>query len=142
MKPAWEPIILIRKPKEGTYAENILKWGVGALNIGKSRIPINKAVETDARVSNQAKNFIRTTGVSDGGSTKFFVKAKTEGGYVQQMYDLKGRYPTNVIIDEMISELFDTISGVSRAGKLINNKDVNRQAREVGLFSKENSGDC
>lgn len=140
LKPAWEPIILIRKPKEGTYAENILKWNVGALNIGGTRIPINMDAETDPRVSNQSKNFIRTTGVSDGGSTKFFEKAKVEGGYIQQMYDLKGRYPSNLVIDEMISELFDQISGVNKAGKFIRNEDVNRQERDEGLFSKENSG--
>src|SRR5690606_10534081 len=40
LKPAVEPIILARKPlSEATVAENVLKWGTGALNIDGCRIP-------------------------------------------------------------------------------------------------------
>lgn len=38
IKPAWEPIVLARKPLDGTVAENVLKWGVGALNIDGCRV--------------------------------------------------------------------------------------------------------
>jgi site-specific DNA-methyltransferase (adenine-specific) len=39
LKPAHEPIVLARKPlSEKTVAENVLKWGTGAINIDKSRI--------------------------------------------------------------------------------------------------------
>lgn len=38
LKPAWEPIILARKPLEGTVAENVQQWGTGALNIDGCRI--------------------------------------------------------------------------------------------------------
>lgn len=38
LKPAWEPIVLGRKPPAGTVAENVLAHGVGALNIGSCRI--------------------------------------------------------------------------------------------------------
>lgn len=37
LKPAWEPIIIARKPLEGTVAENVLKYGTGALNIDATR---------------------------------------------------------------------------------------------------------
>jgi site-specific DNA-methyltransferase (adenine-specific) len=33
LKPAWEPIVLAQKPRDGTYADNIRIWGVGGLNI-------------------------------------------------------------------------------------------------------------
>ncbi len=39
LKPAWEPIIVARKPLEGTVAQNVIKWGTGALNIDGCRIP-------------------------------------------------------------------------------------------------------
>ena len=42
LKPAYEPIILVRKPLEGTVADNVLKHGVGGLNIDDCRIPPNK----------------------------------------------------------------------------------------------------
>lgn len=39
LKPGHEPIVLAQKPREGTYTANIERWGVGALNIAKCRIP-------------------------------------------------------------------------------------------------------
>jgi site-specific DNA-methyltransferase (adenine-specific) len=38
LKPAFEPIILARKPIKGTVAANVLRHGCGALNIDASRI--------------------------------------------------------------------------------------------------------
>ena len=38
LKPAWEPIILARKPLSGTVAANVLAHGTGALNIDGCRI--------------------------------------------------------------------------------------------------------
>ena len=38
LKPAWEPIIVARKPLVGTVAENVLAHGTGALNIDGCRI--------------------------------------------------------------------------------------------------------
>ena len=37
LKPASEPFLLARKPLEGTYVQNLRKWGVGALNIDACR---------------------------------------------------------------------------------------------------------
>jgi len=38
LKPAHEPIVLARKPVEGTVANNILTYGVGGINIDGSRV--------------------------------------------------------------------------------------------------------
>ena len=43
LKPAWEPIILARKPFKGSVADNVLKYGTGALNIDGCRIPVRKS---------------------------------------------------------------------------------------------------
>lgn len=71
LKPAYEPIILARKPLIGTVAENVLKYGTGGINIDATRVPIghgNAAIYGD----------------SDGAPS----------------YDLsKGRFPANVIHD-------------------------------------------
>lgn len=37
LKPAFEPIVLARKPLDGTVSENLRRWGVGALNIEDCR---------------------------------------------------------------------------------------------------------
>lgn len=38
LKPGWEPIVMARKPLEGTVAANVLAHGVGVLNIGGCRV--------------------------------------------------------------------------------------------------------
>ncbi|CAG0882202.1 unnamed protein product [Cyprideis torosa] len=38
LKPAYEPIILVRKPLDGTVAANVLKHGTGAINIDGCRV--------------------------------------------------------------------------------------------------------
>lgn len=42
LKPAFEPAIFARKPLDGTYAHNVMKWGAGALNIDRCRYPYSK----------------------------------------------------------------------------------------------------
>jgi len=42
LKPAFEPAIFARKPLDGTYAQNVMKWGAGALNIDRCRYPYAK----------------------------------------------------------------------------------------------------
>lgn len=38
LKPAWEPIVVARKPLTGTVAANVAQWGTGALNIAGCRV--------------------------------------------------------------------------------------------------------
>ena len=38
LKPAFEPIIVARKPFKGSLVDNIIKWGVGGLNIDECRV--------------------------------------------------------------------------------------------------------
>ena len=44
LKPAWEPVILARKPLEGTVAQNVQRWGCGALAIDASRVGTDEAL--------------------------------------------------------------------------------------------------
>jgi DNA modification methylase len=38
LKPAHEPICIARKPLDGTVANNVIKWGVGGINIDATRV--------------------------------------------------------------------------------------------------------
>ena len=49
LKPAYEPIILARKPLIGTGAQNVLAHGCGGLNIDASRVPGADAQEGRTR---------------------------------------------------------------------------------------------
>ncbi len=39
LKPAYEPILLARRPLDGTLDQNLARYGTGALNIDRCRIP-------------------------------------------------------------------------------------------------------
>src|SRR4030095_6877869 len=41
LKPAWEPIIMARKPLVGTVSQNVLAWGTGGINVDACRIGTN-----------------------------------------------------------------------------------------------------
>ena len=60
LKPAWEPICVARKPLDGTVAQNVLKWGTGALNIDGCRIEgekpqVTQGINTNPSSYNVAK---------------------------------------------------------------------------------------
>ena len=91
LKPAWEPIVLARKPLQGTVAGNVLAWGTGALNIDGTRIP------TDDRFGGGAK---ATSGFVDGYEHDGW-KAGSEAG----------RWPANVVLDDDAATTLDQQSG-------------------------------
>lgn len=86
LKPAQECIVLARKPIEKglNVTQNILKWGVGGLNIDVSRIATSEQIMNHSRGSESA--------VSKGkyGDSKEQESHQTEG-------QKNGRFPTNVI---------------------------------------------
>ncbi len=104
LKPANEPIVLARKPLEKglTVAQNVAKWGVGGLNIDESRIGTDDKIES---VSNQN---IRGHLIGSGGSSK-----ERDTVYVQ---NVKGRWPANVLLDEVAAEMLDEPSGIREGG--------------------------
>ncbi|KKM86567.1 hypothetical protein LCGC14_1277690 [marine sediment metagenome] len=79
LKPAWEPIILARKPLKGTVAANVLEHGTGGLNIDGCRIA--GKYETRER--------------DTGGGASMFGTGKGGGAFVPT----EGRWPANVVHD-------------------------------------------
>ncbi|EIC84708.1 site-specific DNA-methyltransferase [Serratia sp. M24T3] len=45
LKPAHEPIVLARKPLNGTVEQNVIQFGTGVLNIDLSRLPTTEALK-------------------------------------------------------------------------------------------------
>ncbi len=112
LKPAHEPIVLIQKPYEKTYAENIVKWGVGALNIGACRIDYNENKEVDSRIYNQDKNITR------GHHENSTIKYAPDGNEFPMYKTQKGRWPANLILDPISAEMLDEQSGFSSTGDI------------------------
>jgi DNA modification methylase len=103
LKPAFEPVVVGRKPLVGTVAENVLAWGVGGLNIDATRI--NNLTEAEKNWTPQrqhANNPMKIGGAKPGDKIA--------------MYKPGGRWPANVILDEVTAGLLDEQSGVLKSG--------------------------
>lgn len=98
LKPAWEPVIMARKPlaKGHTVAGNVLAHGTGALNIDACRIG-TKPGDYDHPGN---------TGIED--------KRNVYGSYAhgnQMPPHTAGRWPPNVALDEEAAAMLDAQSG-------------------------------
>jgi len=102
LKPAHEPIIVARKPLEGTVAHNVLTHGTGALNIDGSRTGtsdnLNGGRYSDGK--NENDSFVFGKGVNK----------RSKNDFEQP----KGRWPANIILDEHTAGLLDEQSDASR----------------------------
>lgn len=106
LKPAFEPIMLARKPLESglTVAENCLKWGTGALNIDACRIDGVKPQVTQGINSN---------------ATSFNVtKERRTSGEPSE-----GRWPANVMHDgsAAVTDNFSNLPAKNARGGRIGN---------------------
>jgi site-specific DNA-methyltransferase (adenine-specific) len=99
LKPALEPIVVARKPVEGTVANNVLTYGTGGLNIDGSRI-------------GRQEGDVSTGGYGNGGIGMGSVGLdQGEGKDAQWQTSTSGRWPANLILDEYTAELLDEQSG-------------------------------
>jgi hypothetical protein len=110
LKPAFEPIVVGRKPfgKGVTVAENVLAWGVGGLNIDASRIGANPGYKYRAD-----KN-----GTTFHGKQGERIERTADKAGKNFLESSQGRWPANVILDEVTAGLLDEQSGVSGSGKM------------------------
>lgn len=97
LKPAWEPIILARKPLAGTIAENLLAYGTGALNIDGCRLGEAGGGARDpgrqAHFSSRAGELSADRRYTQSGGTNFAATPGPRGG------DVRGRWPANLVQD-------------------------------------------
>lgn len=108
LKPAHEPIVMARKPLVGTVAENVTKFGTGALNIDGCRIETTESLNGGAYSTGVRPNGLpgddakRNAGVFKGG-----VERPIAGQFKQPT----GRWPANVMLDEEAGAM---LGGASR----------------------------
>jgi len=122
LKPAWEPIIVAMKPCDGTYANNAQAHGVAGLNIDDSRIAANGENPSEdrraaARRSGKGGVDLHSALKARAGEPPF---KKDIARYCESKpSEALGRWPANVILDEIAGGLLDQQSGesVSRQGQ-------------------------
>ena len=110
LKPAYEPIIVARKPFNGSLVDNVLENGVGGLNIDECRVPIS---QDDVNMLNAKSSKNPTNNYNQNPTKKY-------GDYslnIATPANDIGRFPANVILtydegdyDEVCGGMPDTVS--------------------------------
>ena len=116
LKPAHEPICLARKPIEGTVADNVLKWGVGGLNIDGCRVQYQS--DQDKEKAHHNALGMERLKIDNGEKLGSF-----DGGWKKHKPTLPaGRFPANLIHDgsQQVLDLFpySKSTGGANGGKL------------------------
>ena len=137
LKPAWEPIIVARKPLEGTVAQNVQKWGVGAINIDGCRVgseQLGGGTMPDLRdVGAMSKEASGIDKLSFGQNPRP-AKRKEQSVYT-------GRWPANLIhdgSDEVVGLFPDT--GKSTGGRIGKKSMGNVTNVPAGQYEKGDPG--
>ncbi|QNN98904.1 DNA methylase [Mycobacterium phage Mova] len=104
LKPAFEPIVVARKPLAGTVAANVLEHGTGALNIDACRIAHDEPTKTANRSAPRYSG-VTMNGGKRGGEQSAIASA-----------DPSGRWPTNVVLDDTQAAELDAQTGYQRDG--------------------------
>lgn len=86
LKPAWEPIILARKPLVGGVASNVLEYGTGALNVDASRVPTTDRFGGGSKMS------------KTGRAAALLGNGGYEAGDGWVPGSSSGRFPANVVL--------------------------------------------
>lgn len=100
LKPAHEPICIARKPLEGTVAENVLKHGVGAINIDACRIGTDDTRQKTYKMTSK--------GLPDGCYNN---PGKNTARIDMLAGSACGRFPANLILDPIAAAMLDAQSG-------------------------------
>ena len=123
LKPAHEPIVMARKPLEGTNIDNVLKYGTGAINIDGCRIQGDDTGgerKTTTRKSRDENNVWTDNNSGMKQEENHFADA-----------DPRGRYPANVMHDgsDVVQDIFPQTS------KSVSTK---RTRKTIGSFGMPN----
>lgn len=118
LKPAHEPIVLARKPLDGTVAQNVIWYGTGALNIDGCRIA---GADTTTRHNNSCSSYM--TG-------KIGEVQPTQDTYITGSSD--GRFPANLIHDGS-DEVLQLFPDNGSAARFFYCAKANKRDRNEGL---------
>jgi hypothetical protein len=108
LKPAFEPIVVARKPLAGTVAQNVLEHGTGALNIDATRIgwaTEQERRDVNARTGPNSRHREQVGGGSTGAMSKLGER------HTDDVTHAAGRWPANVALDDEAAKLLDQQSG-------------------------------
>lgn len=134
LKPAWEPIILARKPLPNgwTIAETVLEYGTGALNIDATAIAFSSDADRAATAGkNRHRDF--ASGPRDARAT--YGPDRRD----RAQYDADARIPSNVLLDPESAAQLDAHAGRD-VSRFFYCAKASTKERDAGLVNSEGGG--
>ena len=130
LKPAYEPIVMARKPiSETTVVKNVLKWGVGAINIGANRNPTTDNLGGH-RVQTGNTRIGKSVTISNNEVSNRFnssLKVLDASTVIRR----SGRYTTNVFIDDDVASAIDAVTPHTKSSAAAGHHKQNESGRVV-----------
>ena len=108
LKPAHEPITVFQKPLDGTYVENIEKYGCGGMNIDACRVAMSKD-DHDMIDAKASKNPTVGYWCKDD-----HIYGDYAMSFASPSHKL-GRFPMNMILSEDVCDLIDMQTGITKS---------------------------
>jgi len=115
LKPAWEPIVLARKPRTGTYAQMAVEHGTAALNIDGTRISHDEPTKYSNRDNRAWFGVMHDTHTMASASPA-------------------GRWPANLLLDEEAAAMLDAQAG-KQVSRFFYCSKASKRERNDGLDS-------
>jgi site-specific DNA-methyltransferase (adenine-specific) len=122
LKPAFEPVIMARKPLKGTVAQNTLEHGCGGINVDGCRVGDEPRTYKGAGKTDKV--------YSESGA------GMLDGRGREMIFSVEGRWPANVILDPEAGALLDTQAG-EPVSRFFYCAKASRAEREAGLQGHE-----
>ncbi len=131
LKPASEHWILVRKPmSEKTVAANVLKWGVGGINVDGCRIGNGGDYSNHNAGSSGSKTLNWNSSDQSPSSTEY--------------RSTQGRFPANLTLDEDAAAMLDEQSGISKStgGRTVKRSGKYQEGKvsAPGIWSNDDPG--
>ena len=127
LKPSFEPIIVARKPLEGSCVDNVIKYGVGGINIDECRIPLEDGFqykETNRKARSEDTVF-------DNNHSGFRSENNTTASASPD-----GRFPANTILTYDDTDYAEVCSGFPQT----KSTGGSGQASKMNTFSNTYNG--
>ena len=121
LKPAFEPVVMARKPYKGSLATNEAVHGTGALNIDGCRIEASD----ERKPVTGFKNKSLLNRQAQANDRPWMLAADPEASSAVQPHE-GGRWPANVVLDEATAVVLDQQSGNIKSGG--SGREANRTA--------------
>jgi len=122
LKPGWEPIVVARKPFNGSTTANVAEHGTGGLNIDACRIETSDDLNGGAYSDGSERH--------DGDENWRFKNQGKAGDFRQP----EGRWPANVVMDEGAAAILDEQTGELTSGLFNGKRSADKFRNAYGEF--------